>query len=445
MLTFKYASFIFLIFLFSVLVSQKTGFLHPEAQYRIQNYLDSRNLFQKVYDIDKNEYGLYQARELSHFFDYLDANFIKLSTALGFPHFYSLVYFISIFWISAICLHIAKMNFNYKNFLIPCLIIFIYLTSPIPFFSSYMFRSSKILVSLGIVVIFALILRFLSQRSQGKKTLSLICTAGILMTFPDRQGLYILLAIVGFLFLNYLFFRNDKQLKLFKFLTVASILSLTYSYVIAPFLIKIAIGHFPDFSYHEIDLSLTKPIFFRYSTLYSLDVFKYFFGNLPRILTLFFLLNFLIIFILGQTKITVDRLKHAFILALGILAVLILNTLMILRHNAIPLEDVKRVYYSLPLSTIILLSTLFFCGMILKLYPKTQKFLTLALCLILILNITSLGNHSRIIKNGLLKENYESSGKIIDCIKPQKTVSTFNLRDDMGKFCDFMRSQKIGF
>src|SRR3972149_11427405 len=120
---FTYALFIFLVFIFSVFRVQGHGLLHPEALERIPNYLDERNLFQKVYDIDKNEYGLYQARELSHFFDYIDANFIKLSASIGLPHFYSLVYFISIFIIIVSCLYIAKSYFNHKNFLIPSLII----------------------------------------------------------------------------------------------------------------------------------------------------------------------------------------------------------------------------------------------------------------------------------------------------------------------------------
>src|SRR3972149_2764404 len=116
---FTYALFIFLVFIFSVFRVQGHGLLHPEALERIPNYLDDRSLFQKVYDIDKNEYGLYQARELSHFFDYIDANFIKLSALVGLPHFYSLAYFISIFTIIAACLYIARFYFNHKSSLIP--------------------------------------------------------------------------------------------------------------------------------------------------------------------------------------------------------------------------------------------------------------------------------------------------------------------------------------
>ena len=434
-----YTSLIFLLYTLSIFTIQKNGLRHPEAIERIPNYLDGRNLFQKVYDIDKNEYGLYQARELSHFFDYIDANFIKLSASVGLPHFYSLVYFISIFIIIASCLYIAKANFNHKNFLIPSLVILIYLFSPILFFSPFMFRSAKILVALAITLTWLFVLRFLSKKSQGTKTPLFIVVCAIFLAFGDRQGFYVLLSFAGFLFLSFLFFGNEKKLKVFKFLTVGAILSLIYSYIIAPILIKINIGHFPNFSYHKIDFQLAKPIFFRYSTLYSLDVFKYFFGNLNRIIVVFFLLNFLAIYIIEQSKKTSERLKYIFLVALGIFAILFLNTLMILKHNAIPLEDVRRVYYSLPLSTAILLSALFFTGRMISIYPKTYKYLFIALFLILILNISALNDHFNIIKNGLLKDNYKDSSRVIDCINSEQESHTVGLRENERNFCELIR------
>ena len=436
---FAYTAFIFLVFTFSVFRVQRYGLLHPEALERIPNYLDERNLFQKVYDIDKNEYGLYQARELSHFFDFIDANFIKLSAYVGLPHFYSLVYFISIFIIIAACLYIARFYFNHKNFLTPSLIILIFLFSAIPFFSPYMFRSAKILVALGIVLTMLSTLRFLSQKSQKIKTHMLVIASVLALAFGDRQGFYILLTLAGFVFLIFLSFKDKKHLKLFKFLSLGIVFSLIYSYIVAPLLIKIDIGHFPSFSYHKADFRLIKPIFFRYSTLYTLDVFKYFFGNLNRILALFILLNFLIIYIIRKAQKTSERLKYIFLTTLGVLAILFLNTLMILKHNAIPLEDVRRVYYSLPLSTIILLAALYFSGMILRVYPKVHKYLLTGLFIILALNVSSLDGHFKIIKNGLLKNDYKESTIVIDCINSQQESYTFGFREDVEKFCELIR------
>lgn len=437
---FTFASLIFLIFASSVIIVQKNGLLHPEAIERIPNYLDGRNLFQKVFDIDKNEYGLYQARELSHFFDYMDANFIKFSVSISLPHFYSLTYFISIFIIIASSLHLSITYLKHRNFLLPSLIVMIYLFSPVPFFSPYMFRSAKILVAVGIALIWVLILRFLSQKSNASKTYLLIVAGAMLLASGDRQGFYILVAMAGFTLLSFLFFRWKKYLYLFKYLTIGAIISIIYSYIIAPELIKIDIGHFPSLEYQKIDFTLIKPIFFRYSTLYSLDIFKYFFGNLNRILILFFLLIFLAIYTTLQANKVGQRLKYVFLLVIGIFAVFFLNTFMILKHNAIPLEDVRRVYYSLPVLTIILLCSLYFCAKVTGMYPKTYKYLLLLLFLILTLNIFSLGDHYKIIKNGLLKQRYDDSPKIISCINSHQTYG-FQLRDDARNFCELMKTR----
>lgn len=439
MAIFKFAFFIFLIFISSVFMVQRTGLLHPEALERIPNYLDERNLFQKVYDIDRNEYGLYQARELSHFFDYIDANFIKLSVLIGLSHFFSLTYFISIFSIIVLSLYISRANFNHKNFLAPSLIILIFLFSPVTFFSTYMFRSAKVLVALGIILTFFSAARYLSQKSNKFKIGLVVIASTLFLAFADRQGFYILLSFAGFVILNFLFFKKKKYLNLFKLLTVGTFISLFYSYLAAPLLIKINLGHFPNFSYHKIDFQLAKPIFFRYSTLYSLDIFKYFFGNLNRFLALFFLLNFITIYIVNQAKKIEERLKYVALILLAIFSILILNTLLILKHNAIPLEEVRRVYYSLPLSAIILLAALFLSGTILKNYPKAQKYLSIALFLIVILNILAIDGHYQIVKNGLLKDDYDASTKIIECINSKQDSNMFNPLDDMRSFCLLIR------
>lgn len=50
------------------------GIVEREATVFIPRYLDGRGLAQKVFDPRTNDFGLYQARELSHFVDLLDAH-----------------------------------------------------------------------------------------------------------------------------------------------------------------------------------------------------------------------------------------------------------------------------------------------------------------------------------------------------------------------------------
>lgn len=434
----RYSFVIFFIFISSVLAVQKSGLLHPEALERIPNYLDSRNVFQKVFDIDKNEYGLYQARELSHFFDYVDANAIKLSATLGLVHFYSLVYLASIFALILGGLYLARNYFGHQTYLIPSLVILIFLFSPVPFLSPYMFRSAKILVSVATVTFCIATVRFLTQKSTSTSAKIIVVASALFLAAGDRQGLYILLIAIVLVSLTYILFGHKKYLKLSILLALGTVISLIYSYALAPILIKIDIGHFPSFSYHKIDLRLAKPVFFRYSTIYSLDVFKYFLGNLNRFIVLFFLLNFLAIYVIQQTEKIGGRLRYSLILIAAVMSILILNTLMILKHSAIPLEEVRRVYYALPLATIILICALFFTGKITEAYPKINRFLLATLLLILMLNISSIDAHFMILKNGLLKESYEDSPKVVDCIKSTGEHSV-TLKVDKRALCELLK------
>jgi hypothetical protein len=49
------------------------GYLHWESSAFLLNYTADRPLLNIIFDPQKNDWGLYQCRELSYFFDYLDA------------------------------------------------------------------------------------------------------------------------------------------------------------------------------------------------------------------------------------------------------------------------------------------------------------------------------------------------------------------------------------
>ena len=59
------------------------GLIEIEALEFIRHYLDPRGLLQKVFDPYTNDLGTYQARELSYFFDYLDARVFNVLIARG--------------------------------------------------------------------------------------------------------------------------------------------------------------------------------------------------------------------------------------------------------------------------------------------------------------------------------------------------------------------------
>ncbi len=62
----------------------------PETAVFLEHYLAGRGMFETVFDPLRNDWGFYQARELSYFFDRLDALWIGWCAKQGFLHFTSL-------------------------------------------------------------------------------------------------------------------------------------------------------------------------------------------------------------------------------------------------------------------------------------------------------------------------------------------------------------------
>ena len=63
-------------------------------EVRLPYYLSHKPLWSKIYDSDVLDGGMYQARELSYLFDYIDCKFIDGCVALGQPHFLSVTHYV---------------------------------------------------------------------------------------------------------------------------------------------------------------------------------------------------------------------------------------------------------------------------------------------------------------------------------------------------------------
>ena len=77
------------------LVLSRGGMLHPEAESFLPHYLEpSRSPASLVLDPAANDFGMYQARELSYLIDWLDCRFMAFCAKHGTPHFLSLSHFV---------------------------------------------------------------------------------------------------------------------------------------------------------------------------------------------------------------------------------------------------------------------------------------------------------------------------------------------------------------
>src|SRR2546430_2379074 len=83
-----------LLFVASALVL-RGGMLHPEVYLYLPYYLDDhRSLLARVFDVSHADTGAYSARELSYFFDLVDAHVIAWGVDHGWPHFLSASHYI---------------------------------------------------------------------------------------------------------------------------------------------------------------------------------------------------------------------------------------------------------------------------------------------------------------------------------------------------------------
>lgn len=367
---------------------------------------------------------MYQGRELSYVFDLIDACFMKLSSIISLPNFYSVIYYLCLIGIIYFLFVISKKFLNQKNQIITLLIISIFLATPAVFFSNYIFRTSKIIVALLIL----LIIYFLLKR---EKKYSLLFFFSILIPLFDRQGFFFLICL-NIVYFILLLLKKRKQYLILVYVFACSILiNIFYTYFLAPLLIKNAVGYFPDMSYLNIDLTdlIQKPHIIIDSLLFTLDSFVYFFGNIGRLPTVVILLPFLWLF------------RKNFAVLLSIFFIFILNTLMVLRHPWILWPETRIIYYIIPSFVLYALAVNMAAVAILKLWPKTEKFIIMFLLIVFVLNVLSLPRHFNTLKNGYFKLEYSLSPQILKCIR-EKNLQTniFNLPSDMEGFCRNLRN-----
>ena len=81
----------FLLALISIVTMEK-GVLHQEMCIRLPFYLSDTPMLHKIFDSQIVDGDMYQARELSYVFDFLDCKFVEFSMGKGFPHFLSMIH-----------------------------------------------------------------------------------------------------------------------------------------------------------------------------------------------------------------------------------------------------------------------------------------------------------------------------------------------------------------
>lgn len=432
------------------------GILHPEMDIRLPFYLSDTPLLNKFFDSDVLEKPFFRARELSYVFDYIDSKFIELGIENGFPHFLSLTHYL--FSIATGCLLwlFCVKELNLKPIVgIGWLVIF--WTSPSIFFGGTFFRAAKIGVAfLGAVLFYVIYKVTVISREKPDSPISKQLWLGygaaiFLITFLDEQGLYFAFTALLFLSIWGLVFRNRNIYIMLLIGLVSIVFHGLYRYAVAPHLIFMLNGYYPDVSYiptmplGNYVQNLTQHLsngFFLY-----IETFRFLTGNPPRIVAIGLLLFFIIIFIFhyySRPGVS-DHDREFFLLVLFELLIInflliVMNSLMVIKNPLLMWPDVTRMYYFLPVNVILAMTLAMLTNIFYKLRIPPWLIIT-AMCLAITGNIAALPKHNEIIRQGHMKKYYQPSAVLLEALKNPETMNDNEFLTDNFTTYTFFKSK----
>jgi hypothetical protein len=406
--------------------AQHGGVLHPEMEARLSYQLSDKPLTHKLYDSEKLDQGMYQARELSYFFDYLDCQFFAWCIRLGHPHFLSITYYIFMTVISLMIWHIAVGQLRLDRWLALAVLLLLW-TTPAVFLGGVLFRTAKIGVALVEVVLFWLLFRILRRGMDDprstfpiKSWLACFCWAWAATLF-DRQGVYLVGTILVFLVFWFFAYRQKSTLDIIGAFIAALALSFLYNHMIDPVLTLWLNGYWPDFRYQHLPWNALaeRPTDFAAAGLsLYLDTVRFSFGNVPTWAALVVIAGLIALALVAGRRQGAPFFKAAtgFIVTQTILVWAML-TLMVLRHGALLWPDVRRGYYLLPTVAMFTVALPLAIQRIQNGFAVPKWAIALPLAAAIGGNIIALPQHRLIVTTGHMKQYFESAPAFLKALR----------------------------
>ena len=406
-------AFLSLIFITFSIINHHGGYLHPDVEVNIPHFLSNRPLLNKLYDSRIIEMGYFRARELSYLVDYVDYKFFEISVNLGQPHFLSLIHYVFsliisvLFWQFCVKdLELGKLNAT--------LLILLFWTSTFIFFGGILFRTAKIGVSLTSVALFVILYRTLKRERQieGYKlpaSVWLICFGlSWAAALFDEQGFFIDFIIIIFLFVWMISFFSRNTILLISAFITSFFFSVIYKYIVAPTLTLYLNHYYPDFSYQQGVLS--GDYFVNFSQYFNSGVFLFFetirytLGNFPYpVVSCSVILFTIFIVFIGIKEMVKEKPKPnpIFSVIVGMALVFfvsipLMNSLMISRHRI--LLNFRSVYYSLPVSTLLLMALSLLLSYLKKARLIPAFVIPIFLAIAVIGNLVSLPRNAKVVR-----------------------------------------------
>jgi hypothetical protein len=268
------------------------GVLDKEAMSFIVNYLADRPLVAAVFDPRVNDWGAYQARELSYLVDLVDARIFAALLDRGVLLFIPVSGVVGLLALAGVYLYGARTVLRLDRITV-ILLLSLFLSCIVTQASTaYFYRSSKILLSTALMAfLFALTSTLGSEGKADRRSawrLGGLFVLGVTMSLCDRQGFYLL--AVATLVAGLLGLTASARAKSFRTGHVPVVLtclgalgaSALYNHLLAPWVIHRANDYWPSFDYQTLpwaDLRV-QPLTEQAFAWFRAHV-SYLFGNLP--------------------------------------------------------------------------------------------------------------------------------------------------------------------
>lgn len=229
------------------------GVLEEETIVFLRNYWGPRGVLEKVLDPHANDFGTYQARELSYLVDFLDAQWLRGLLGRG------LDFFIPPSALAASALLVVVFGRGVRSVL-PGLDRLTALLALLAFVTNFVFvstmglfyRATKPLLAPAVLALVFLLLRASREQRPSGPLLCGLVGLGAAMSLLDRQGFfYVAVAATG---TAVAFAWRRRGAAVLLATSAAAAFGLLYNYVLGPWLVHAINGYWPRFRYQRLAL-----------------------------------------------------------------------------------------------------------------------------------------------------------------------------------------------
>lgn len=234
------------------------GLVEIEALQFIPQYLDERPLLQKVFDPHANDFGTYQARELSYFLDAMDAHVFKRLIASDIVVFVPLTA-LAASVLTAVVFFIAVRRYRVLRPLTATLLLLVYLTNYIHLVTMGMFyRATKPLLAPVLMATAFYVLALLDPargadgwmgRRRAPAVMFVLCCV---MSLLDRQGFFYAILALAVLLVHAVLARRRWDVAGAAAAAVGCMVA--YNLALGPWIVERVNGYTPSFAYQQLPL-----------------------------------------------------------------------------------------------------------------------------------------------------------------------------------------------